>query len=451
MKIPLKAPTLASVFPTENASMWTTLFSKIHSLPLDKQAYLHWDELRFRPKPEGFSLEEWWAALKLLRRSLLRPIPLIGIDKAPIHFAVPNEVLSALCEIDRKLGTEAAFYSEVPTLSAEHKRNYLLQSLFEESITSSQIEGAVTTRAEAKAMLATKRPPRDKHEQMVLNNYNTLTFLKEHVQTPLSPELLLEVHRRITEKVPLDSSDGQGRWRRENEPIHLQTFEGETVFTPPPANELPKRMEALCAFFNAPATTGPDFIHPLLRAILVHFWLAYDHPFVDGNGRTARALFYFSALRQGYPLFEYISISEMILKHSGHYYRSFLYAETDENDATYFIINQLEMIKKSIEALYAHIREKLNLFGTISVQLHQLSWINSRQEQVLLHALKTPGATYTFETQMGFHKISFQTAREDLTQLAKANLLILRKTRPYQFIAPSDLSERLSQAPYFRK
>jgi hypothetical protein len=42
------------------------------------------------------------------------------------------------------------------------------------------------------------------------------------------------------------------------------------------------------------------FIHPVMRAITLHFWLAYDHPFCDGNGRTARALFYWSMLKQGY-------------------------------------------------------------------------------------------------------------------------------------------------------
>ena len=54
------------------------------------------------------------------------------------------------------------------------------------------------------------------------------------------------------------------------------------------------------------------FIHPVMRAITLHFWLAYDHPFCDGNGRTARALFYWSMLKQGYWLFEFISISSVI-------------------------------------------------------------------------------------------------------------------------------------------
>jgi Fic family protein len=54
----------------------------------------------------------------------------------------------------------------------------------------------------------------------------------------------------------------------------------------------------------------PDkFIHPVVRAIILHFMIGCGHLFVDGNGRTARALFYWSVLHQKYRLMEFISIS----------------------------------------------------------------------------------------------------------------------------------------------
>ena len=92
-------------------------------------------------------------------------------------------------------------------------------------------------------------------------------------------------------------------------------------------------------------------MHPAIRAIILHFWLAYDHPFIDGNGRTARALFYWLMLRHGYWLFEFISISEIILKAPVQYGEAFLYTETDQNDLTYFIIHQTEVIRKSMQSL----------------------------------------------------------------------------------------------------
>jgi Fic family protein len=72
--------------------------------------------------------------------------------------------------------------------------------------------------------------------------------------------------------------------------------------------------------------------------------LGYDHPFLDGNGRTARALFYWAAANNGYWLMEFISISQIIKQSPAQYGKSFLYSEYDENDVTYFIVHQLSVI-----------------------------------------------------------------------------------------------------------
>ena len=65
--------------------------------------------------------------------------------------------------------------------------------------------------------------------------------------------------------------------------------ENNTLFTPPPAEHLNERMAKLVTWANAPTASADNFIHPLVKAAILHFWLAYEHPFVDGNGRTARA------------------------------------------------------------------------------------------------------------------------------------------------------------------
>ncbi|HEY5741239.1 MAG TPA: Fic family protein, partial [Terrimicrobiaceae bacterium] len=64
---------------------------------------------------------------------------------------------------------------------------------------------------------------------------------------------------------------------------------GQVYHDPPPPEELETRMVAMCAFANG--ETPGFFVHPAVRAIILRFWLTYDHPFVYGNGRTARALF----------------------------------------------------------------------------------------------------------------------------------------------------------------
>ena len=118
---------------------------------------------------------------------------------------------------------------------------------------------------------------------------------------------------------------------------------------PPPAASLPQRLERLCAFANA--IDGEPFVHPVIRAILLHYMVGYDHPFVDGNGRTARALFYWSLARSGYWRMEYVSISRLLRQAPAQYSRAYLHSEADDNDTTYFILHQLSIIKRAIEAL----------------------------------------------------------------------------------------------------
>jgi len=86
---------------------------------------------------------------------------------------------------------------------------------------------------------------------------------------------------------------------------------------------------------------------------------AYDHPFEDGNGRTARALFYWSMLRHGYRLTEFLSISSLLNRAPGRYGRAFLYTETDGLDAAYFVLNQLRIILRAIDELHAYLARKV--------------------------------------------------------------------------------------------
>ena len=78
-------------------------------------------------------------------------------------------------------------------------------------------------------------------------------------------------------------------------------------------------IEALCDYANRETD---DFEHPTIKAIALHCWLALIHPFADGNGRTARALFYLFMLKNDYWLFEYLSISRVILRRRAQYERS---------------------------------------------------------------------------------------------------------------------------------
>jgi Fic family protein len=201
-------------------------------------------------------------------------------------------------------------------------------------------------------------------------------------------------------------------------------------------------MAAMCAFANG--ETPDHFVHPAVRAILLHFWLAYDHPFVDGNGRTARALFYWAMLRSGYWLFEFISISHILRKAPAKYGRSFLYVETDDNDLTYFILAQTQVIRRAVRELHAYVERKTTETRQVETRMRALDLFNHRQVELVRHALLHPGQRYTIASHRNSHNVVYQTARTDLIDLVERGVLEgLIKGRQRVFVAPVDLSERL--------
>jgi Fic family protein len=214
---------------------------------------------------------------------------------------------------------------------------------------------------------------------------------------------------------------------------------------PPPAEELPERLKAMCDFANG---ESPDyFIHPVVRAIILHFWLAYDHPFVDGNGRTARALFYWAMLKNGFWLCEFISISQIILKAPVQYGMAFLHTETDENDLTYFIIHQTEVMRKAVKELHDYISRKTREVEESHGFIATLEWLTHRQQTILAHALRHPGSRYTVAEHRARHGIAYATARADLLKLAEHELLEKRTVgKEFIFQAPVDLLKRLKTA-----
>lgn len=322
------------------------------------------------------------------------------------------------------------------------KDQYYVSSLIQEAITSSQLEGAATTRRVAKEMIKTGRPPRDKSERMILNNFRTMQQIGKIKDKPLSKELVFEIHRLVTEGT-LDEPSAAGRFRTANEKRVVGDMYNEVFHDPPPANQLEERMAAMCDFANG--KTPKYFIHPVIRSIILHFWLAYDHPFVDGNGRTARTLFYWSMLRHNFWLFEFISISQIIRKAPAKYGRAFLYTETDDNDLTYFIIYHLDVIRRAIKELHEYIKRKTEKLQTIERELRGIVVLNHRQRALISHALHHPHQRYTIKSHQTSHNVVYQTSRLDLFGLELRGLLKCHKVgRMWHFTPVDELEERLA-------
>jgi Fic family protein len=351
----------------------------------------------------------------------------------PFHFVRSDSLDRLLHLVDGDVG--ARLEETDPQLASREVRDrYILRSLAEEAITSSQLEGASTTRQVAKEMLLSGRAPRTKDERMIANNFMAMEYLRRHAGERLTLGMLLELHRTLTEDT-LDDPDEVGRLRRADEAVVVQDRAGGgVVHVPPPAGELEARLEALTDFANS--KSDEPFVHPLIRAITLHFALSYEHPFVDGNGRTARALFYWSMLRVGYWMAEFLSISRIIQRAPAQYSRAFLLTETDGADLTYFLLHQLEVIRSAIADLHVYLARKVKEVRDLDHVLKVGSEWNPRQRALLARALRHPGAVYTVALHQREHGVVYETARSDLRRLEEAGLLKRKQSgKKFVFVA----------------
>lgn len=441
MKLPMPAPQIGELLQKLNPDLGSVLGSDVG--PEVDGVYDHWDHVRHLPPPTGLTPETWWLALKFARTTISRELPLLDKAQKAFRLSVTDSMQRHLHRIDR----EAAGAIVGMDQSQDGQRRFLIRSLIEEAMTSSQMEGASTTRAVAKEMLATGREPRDHSERMIYNNYLTMRELDTWRDRPFTPEAILSIHSMLTSET-LESDDQSGRLRRaeDNVVIHDRGSPPTLLHVPPPAVEAAERLQRLCDFANATPTDG--FLHPVVRAIAIHFQIGYDHPFCDGNGRTARMLFYWSMLRSGYWMTEYLSISSVLKKAPAQYIRAYLYTESDGSDVSYFVAHQLEVIEKAIDGLHAYIARKSTENRRAQKLLKPNSplgeKLNHRQRALLVNALHDPDRRYTIASHRVAHRVTYPTALNDLNGLAELQLLEKHKVRKAYVYSPvRDLAQRI--------
>ena len=404
-------------------------------------AYIPWDKLRYKKPPSGLTAEQWWLSVRMARHAFQRPLPLTDSVGKPFTYALTDDILRKVEWINR----DASGYigiSEQVTNSATRDR-YIVSSLIEEAITSSQLEGAATTRRVAKEMIRSGRKPRTRDEQMILNNYRAMQRIREVQDEPLTTELILEIQGILTEDT-LDNPDAAGRFQRPDEVrVEIYSTENDVLHTPPPAEQIDDSVQRICDFANKKLDTA--YVPPVLRAIVIHFALAYLHPFEDGNGRTSRAIFYWSMLNQGYWLAEFISISRILKGAPVKYARSFLYSEQDDGDLTYFITYQMDVISRAIRDLHEYLNRKIGELKELQRSLAMMPGeFNHRQLALIEHAIKNPTAQYSALSHATSHNVARETARQDLIHLQERGLLVRRKTgKSFIWIPIPDITEYL--------
>jgi len=411
MKMPNVPPTLNEILQDGRLSLNDMAAEENIRLALDfNSKYLHWDEVR-RKDTGSTDPKTIWALMSMSRHNNQTSVNIGGIN---IRYSVIADFQRSLHEIDVR--SSSGFVSK-DVSDPKAAKAYAVSSLMEESIASSQIEGAVTTTRVAKTMLREGRMPKTESEKMIYNNYRAMQFIKENKEKKLTPDMILELHTIIT-KGTLDDEAYEGRFRETDDIVVQDKLTGDVFHEPPKAKELEQMMSSLCSYANS----DEPFVHPVIKGIVIHFMTAYIHPFVDGNGRLARSLMYWYVLKECYWIFEYLAVSRVIKEHRGNYDRAYVLSETDENDITYFIRYNLDCIEKALEAFLGYLDGKISEQKGSDMLTQRYPDLNIRQRMILRDAMRT-GEPFSTPEVRSAYQVSYQTAANDIRRLLEMNLI----------------------------
>jgi len=407
----------------------------------EKGRYLYWDKFKWRVA-KNHDVQKAWLVTKWCRFTKRKSIVLSDKRGEAFHYCIPDSLQAKFYKIAKLSG-------EGMNSSDNIKQKFLISSLMmEEAISSAQLEGASTTRRVAKKMLVEERKPRSEDEQMILNNYLLMREVKSLLDVPLSIDMIRHFHKIATHGTS-ENSVVPGIFREDNEIVITDGVNGEILHQPPHFKEIEHRLTLLCDFANTvhSGEGGYAFIDPIAKAIILHFMIGYEHPFADGNGRTARAIFYWFMLQNGFSFFEYLSISKLLKVAPVQYGMAYLYTEIDENDLTYFLYYQADIILRSMDELTHYLEAKSQEFDEVVGLLENSKLANNLnfiQKNIVKKAMKNPGRIFTIKEISNAYEIAENTARKYLKLLAKYKLLApIKEGRATNYIALANIKDVL--------
>jgi Fic family protein len=390
------------------------------------EKYFYWDDIKYKKDVPFESAIDNWALLKTYRTSKYEKI---NFGNYTFKYFLSEYISKNLHDFDLKL---MGGLQQNPVLPSDRVA-FFRNSLLEEAVASSQVEGAATTTEVARAMLKSGRSPRNESEQMIFNNLRAIEFISEFVDSDIDFKTIIDLHKIMTANTDAEKYSGDFR---DAEVYVTDHIDGEIAHIPPRWEEIKPLMGDLCAFIN----DDEKFIHPIVKASIIHFMIGYIHPFKDGNGRTARALFYWYLLKKGYTLVKNISISRVILESRTQYDKAFLKTEYDDNDLNYFITYSIKNIRIAFEKLIQYRDRKSEERKQANLVSYELlsKGLNKRQADLMGFLYLKEKNNITLNAYAEKYEIVRQTASKDINELIRLGLIVEDKSsKPYKYTLQS--------------
>ena len=375
--------------------------------------YVAPEKLKHLISTYGYKRSDWnkFLGKQILSLRKINSFPLFmeSIDKKFWYFQT-DEILKNVTAIEKK--GEELF--RIVRSNMSFTKAFARDAQYEEAIMSAIYEGANTTRSEAKKFISNRESPASKAHKMVLNNFKANEWIKDNKSIPLTKEVVLRIHEIITIGT-LEKEDEPycGKFRDDevvvgNASIHKGIDEGLINDAIDEAIQL--------------ITNNQRYLHPLLKGIILHYLIAYIHPFFDGNGRTARALFYFKCLKHGLDWVNFLSISSALKEPGKGYENSFKLVKENDWDLTYFIIYSLKSLSRALDI----VEEKVNKLCSIPNLKDSLSLDDTQITLLQRLYLHTERIIDVKEHAANIGK-SDESARLELKDLVAKDLLFEQK------------------------
>jgi len=262
----------------------------------------------------------------------------------------------------------------VPAWEAKFREEAIVRTVHH----GTHIEGNELNFTEAEKVLAgAKIVGRDRDIQEVLNYRNVLKFIEGFRNESITSETVRHIHSLVADKILPDAVVGEFR---KSQVVVKNSQTGEITFRPPPAVEVPFLVTDFLQWINS---VKPDDAHPAIKAGITHYELVRIHPFLDGNGRVARAVATLSLFRDGYDIKKFFSLEEYYDREPMNYYTALQSVATENGNMThwleYFIEGiaiELTRIKEKVKTLSTDLKIKKSMGG------HQLS-LSERQIKIV--------------------------------------------------------------------
>jgi Fic family protein len=267
---------------------------------------------------------------------------------------------------------------------------------------------------------------RERDVQEVLNYRKVVEFIGKKKDLAIDEDTILELHKMTVDKILDEQSSGK---YREKEVVIKNSITGEVSFRPPRAIEVEWQIKDLVQFIQE-----EHEIHPVLKAGIVHFEFVRVHPFLDGNGRTGRALSMLVLFADGYDIREFFSLEEHFDRNAEEYYKALQSVAINNGDVTnwleYFTLClavELSKIKEKIEKISIDTKFKEKLGG-------QPVMLTDRQLKIIEY-IQEVGYLENKVFASLFPDVSEDTALREVQDLVKKGIIVKKgKTKGVKYL-----------------